>query len=132
MAATIIPTSRDIYLEVDGKKVAVVQSYTAQTTKTSTTLATNRINFVDEDDTWSILFRLCEKITHTRCTNTYEHFYKVRTGNRKEWYPCFTSYGFSKQCFTCTWRSSEQYTFRNFSTDSCKFTWIFQEFYYFF
>ncbi len=24
MAATIIPTSRDIYLEVDGKKVAVV------------------------------------------------------------------------------------------------------------
>ena len=34
MAATIIPTSRDIYLEVDGKKVAVVQSYTAQTTKT--------------------------------------------------------------------------------------------------
>ena len=36
MAATIIPTSRDIYLEVDGKKVAVVQSYTAQTTKTST------------------------------------------------------------------------------------------------
>ena len=38
MAATIIPTSRDIYLEVDGKKVAVVQSYTAQTTKTSTTV----------------------------------------------------------------------------------------------
>ena len=38
MAATIIPTSRDIYLEVDGKKVAVVQSYTAQTTKTSATV----------------------------------------------------------------------------------------------
>ena len=26
MAATIIPTSQDIYLEVDGRKVAVVQS----------------------------------------------------------------------------------------------------------
>ena len=38
MAATIIPTSRDIYLEVDGRKVAVVQSYTAQTTKSSTTV----------------------------------------------------------------------------------------------
>ena len=35
MAATIIPTSRDIYLEVDGKKVAVVQSYTAKAAKTS-------------------------------------------------------------------------------------------------
>lgn len=33
-----IPTSSDIYLEVNGKKVAVVQSYQAQTTKTSTTV----------------------------------------------------------------------------------------------
>ena len=38
MAANVIPTSSDIYLEVDGKKVAVVQSYTAQSTKTSTTV----------------------------------------------------------------------------------------------
>ena len=38
MAANVIPTSRDIYLEVDGRKVAVVQSYTAQTTKSSTTV----------------------------------------------------------------------------------------------
>ena len=32
------PTSSDIYLEVDGKKVAVVQSYTARSTKTSQTV----------------------------------------------------------------------------------------------
>lgn len=38
MAANVIPSSRDIYLEVDGRKVAVVQSYTAQTTKSSTTV----------------------------------------------------------------------------------------------
>lgn len=30
------PTSSDIYLEVDGTRVAVVQSYTARTTKSST------------------------------------------------------------------------------------------------
>ena len=29
------PTSSDIYLELDGKKVAVVQSYTAKAKKTS-------------------------------------------------------------------------------------------------
>ena len=29
------PTSSDIYLEIDGKKVAVVQSYTAKTTRSS-------------------------------------------------------------------------------------------------
>ena len=36
MAVTAIPTSSDIYLEINGRKVAVVQSYTAQTTKSST------------------------------------------------------------------------------------------------
>ena len=32
---TGFPTSADIYLELDGKKVAVVQSYTAKATKSS-------------------------------------------------------------------------------------------------
>lgn len=35
MVMKSVPTSSDIYLEVKGKKVAVVQSYQAQTTKTS-------------------------------------------------------------------------------------------------
>ena len=35
MIVTGFPTSSDIYLEVDGKKVAVVQSYTAQASKSS-------------------------------------------------------------------------------------------------
>ena len=38
MATKVIPTSSDIYLEVNGRKVAVVQSYTAQTTKTTTSI----------------------------------------------------------------------------------------------
>lgn len=36
MTITGFPTSSDIYLEVAGTKVAVVQSYTAKATKTST------------------------------------------------------------------------------------------------
>lgn len=36
MSATGFPTSSDIYLEVDGKKVAVVQSYTARAVRSST------------------------------------------------------------------------------------------------
>ena len=35
MAKTVLPLSSDIYLEVDGKKVAVVQSYTTRATRTS-------------------------------------------------------------------------------------------------
>ena len=36
MSVAGFPTSSDIYLEVDGTRVAVVQSYTARTTKSST------------------------------------------------------------------------------------------------
>ena len=35
-SVTGFPTSSDIYLELEGKKVAVVQSYTARATKSST------------------------------------------------------------------------------------------------
>ena len=35
-SVTGYPTSSDIYLELEGKKVAVVQSYTARATKSST------------------------------------------------------------------------------------------------
>ncbi len=35
MIVSQFPTSADIYLELNGKKLAVVQSYSAQTTKTS-------------------------------------------------------------------------------------------------
>ena len=35
MSITGFPTSSDIYLEVDGTKVAVVQSYSARSDKTS-------------------------------------------------------------------------------------------------
>lgn len=38
MTVNGFPTSSDIYLEVNGKKVAVVQSYAAKTTKTSRTV----------------------------------------------------------------------------------------------
>lgn len=36
MIASRFPTSADIYLELNGRKLAVVQSYAAQTSKTST------------------------------------------------------------------------------------------------
>ena len=36
MTITGFPTSSDIYLEADGVRIAVVQSYTAKSTRTST------------------------------------------------------------------------------------------------
>lgn len=38
MATVSLPTSKDIYIEVNGKKLAVVQSYKAKTTRDSRTV----------------------------------------------------------------------------------------------
>ena len=38
MSATGFPTSSDIYLEIDGKKIAVVQSYNAKASRGSTSV----------------------------------------------------------------------------------------------
>lgn len=38
MSTTTFPTSSDIYLELDGTKVAVVQSYTAKSSQSSSTV----------------------------------------------------------------------------------------------
>ena len=35
-------------------------------------------------------------LTNTRCTNTNEHFHKIRTTDSEEWNASFTSYSFSK------------------------------------
>ena len=47
MANTVLPLSSDIYLEVDGKKVAVVQSYTTRATRTS-----REIEAFGENEPW--------------------------------------------------------------------------------
>ncbi|MNC21704.1 hypothetical protein D3C75_696880 [compost metagenome] len=96
-------------------------------TKTGTTLTTHSINFINEDNTWSILLSILEQITYPRSTDTHEHFHKVRTGNTKERNASFTCYRTGKQCFTCSRRTYKQYALRNTCADSCKFAWIFQE-----
>ena len=44
-----------------------------------TTVTSNGVDFVDKDDTWRVLFRLFEHVTHTRCAHADKHFNKVRT-----------------------------------------------------
>ena len=48
-------------------------------TQTCATLATYGIDFIDEDNARCCFLGLFEHVTHTRCTNTDEHFHEVRT-----------------------------------------------------
>ena len=88
MANTVLPLSSDIYLEVDGKKVAVVQSYTTRVTRTSReieafgenkyTLELSRlyatdeaisdgINFYDLNDFSLVICKPDKRIIYSQC-----------------------------------------------------------------
>src|SRR5581483_3831964 len=75
------------------------------------TLTTNRVNLVDEDDTGCVLLRFLKEVSHAGRTNTYKHFYKFGTTDTVERDACFTSYGAGDQRFTGSWRANEQYAF---------------------
>ena len=57
------PTSSDIYLEVDGKKVAVVQSYTAKSSRT----IRDGLNFHTLEDFSLVICKPDRKIIYSGC-----------------------------------------------------------------
>ena len=86
MANTVLPLSSDIYLEVDGKKVAVVQSYTTRATRTSREIAgankytlelsrlyatdeaiSDGINFYDLNDFSLVICKPDKRIIYSQC-----------------------------------------------------------------
>ena len=81
MANTVLPLSSDIYLEVDGKKVAVVQSYTTRATiagankytlELSRLYATDEaisdgINFYDLNDFSLVICKPDKRIIYSQC-----------------------------------------------------------------
>jgi len=79
MNMTGFPTSSDIYLEVDGTKVAVVQSYSAKATKTSTTVEA----FGEQEPVATVAGKTTHELELTRLYATDEaiqdgiNFYKL-------------------------------------------------------
>ena len=50
------------------------------------------IDLVDEDDAWTLLLGLLEKVTHSRGTDAHEHLHEVGTRHREEWYTSLSGY----------------------------------------
>ena len=74
------------------------------------------VNFINEDNAWSVFLGLAKEVADTRSTDTHEHFSKFGTRNTEERNVGFTSYGTRHQSFTSTWIASEQDTTRDFGT----------------
>src|SRR5690242_7156337 len=91
-------------------------------------MATDSIDFIDEDNARRMLLRLFEHIAHARSADADEHFDEVRTRDREERNLRFTRDRACKQRLTGTRRTDHQYAARNFAAQALKLTRILQEF----
>ena len=81
--------------------------------QTCASLATNGVDFVDEDNCFAHLACLQEQVTHATCANADKHFHEVRTSDRHKAHASFTSNSACKECFASSGRTHKQNTFRN-------------------
>jgi len=55
-------------------------------------LATDRVNFIDKDNTRAIAFGLVKKVTDATGTHSNKHLHKLRAADTEKRHSCFTRY----------------------------------------
>src|ERR1043166_3621654 len=85
------------------------------------------IDFIDKDDAGSILLALLKQVANTARSDADEHFYEVRTRDRKERDVGFTCHCTGQQSLTSSRRSDQQHTFRNTSAQLLELLRLTQE-----
>jgi hypothetical protein len=95
--------------------------------QTSATMATDGVDFVDEDDARRVLLGLVEHVADTAGADTDEHFNEIRTGNREERHIGFAGDGAGEQCLTGAGRADEQHAAGNAAAETLEFLRIAQE-----
>jgi len=85
------------------------------------------IKFIDENDAGSFLACSLEQIAYAAGTDANKHFYKIRAAYSIERNSSLACYSAGKQCLTCSRRSHQKYTLRNFSADISIFFWRLKE-----
>ncbi len=61
-----------------------------RTAQSRATLATNRIDLINKNDTGVIAFSLVKEVAHAAGTNSNEHLHKLGTTYTKEWHASLT------------------------------------------
>ena len=96
------------------------------TTQTGATLATYRINFIDEDDAGGRFLGLFEHVTHPGGTDTDEHLHEIGTRDGEEWHLGLARNGLGQQSLTGTGRTNQQHTGRDLATQFLEFARVAQ------
>src|SRR5207302_7497606 len=94
--------------------------------QSSSTVTTNGVDFVDEDDARSMGFALLEQIAHSARADSDEHLDKIGSRHREKWSPGFTSDRARQQSLAGAGWSDEQRTLGQASAKLGELLRIFQ------
>src|SRR6516225_9197720 len=90
-------------------------------------MASDGIDFIDEDDARRILLALLEQIAHAARADANEHLHEIRTGDREKRNARLTGNRARKKRFTGSRRTDQQNAFRNAAAELLKFLRLAQE-----
>ena len=90
-------------------------------------MATDRVNLIDEHDTWRVFLGLVKHVAHARCAHADKHFDEIRAGYAEEWHARFARNRFGEQRFTCARRPDQQDAVWNVATEFLEFLRVFEE-----
>ena len=97
-------------------------------TETGTTVTTDGIDLVNEDDAGCVFLGLLEHVAYTGGTDTDEHLHKIGTGNGKERDFGLAGNGLGQQCLAGTRRTYHQDTARNLAAQALELARVTEEF----
>jgi hypothetical protein len=97
------------------------------TAKSCAALATDRVDFVDEDDARRTLLCLVEEIANAARADANEHLNELRTGDAEKRDARLARYRSGEQGLSGTWRSYEQNAARYARAECLELVGIFQE-----
>lgn len=115
-------------VHLDQQLVQRLFAFVVTATETGATMATDGVDFVDEDDARCVLLRLLEHVAHAACADADEHFNEVRTGDREERHIGFTGDSTGEKRLTGTGRADQQHAAWNTAAKTLEFLRIAQEF----
>ena len=90
-------------------------------------MTSNSVNFINKDDARRVLLSLLKQVADPRRADSYKHFYKIGTGDRKERNIRFTCDRSGQQGLARSRRPHQQHAFRDASAELLEFLRLAQE-----
>ena len=79
---------------------------------TSTSSSRHCVDLIDKNNTWRIFLGIFKEISHSGCTYSDKHLYKIRTGNREKRDVRLPCHCLCKQCLTGSRRPLKKHSLR--------------------